>query len=85
MAISGGFLLLGPKNIAVLGGTVSVLYEKWKLAEVRTSFTVLLNALSVECTIPKYFNFSLFDLIVFYIVTPFSKYSGYISLNIIVS
>lgn len=30
--VSGGFLLLTPNNISVIGGTVQELYEKWKLS-----------------------------------------------------
>ena len=32
--VSGGFLLLTPNNITVIGGTVQELYDKWKLSAV---------------------------------------------------
>lgn len=36
--ISGGFLLLTPNNITVIGGTVQELYDKWKLSAVCLNF-----------------------------------------------
>lgn len=41
--VSGGFLLLTPNNISVIGGTVQELYDKWKLSVVCMKASCITN------------------------------------------
>ncbi|XP_071551516.1 uncharacterized protein [Panulirus ornatus] len=42
--VCGGFLLLTPNNISVIGGTVQELYEKWKLSASVSKFSRVVRA-----------------------------------------
>ncbi|MPC55097.1 Tudor domain-containing protein 3 [Portunus trituberculatus] len=43
VSVNGGFLLLTPNNISVIGGTVQELYDKWKLSAVCIKASCIAN------------------------------------------